>query len=48
MKFESAISARVISGSCWPVVSNTPTTFGTTETSITVMMNSAIIVSRIG
>ena len=47
-KFEIAISTRVITGSSCPVVSNTPTTFGTTAISITMMMISAIVVSRIG
>ena len=45
---EIAISARVMSGSCCPVVSNTPTTLGTTKISITVMISVAITVSRIG
>ena len=47
-KFEMAISARVITGSSCPVVSNTPTTFGTTAISITTMMMRAIVVSKIG
>ncbi len=45
---ENAIRARVRNGSCWPVVSNTPTTFGTTYTSIRVTMKKAIQVKTIG